>query len=150
MKFKNIALEKPLAVLDLETTGTDPQKDRIVEVGVLKVWPDGRQEHHAWRVNPGIPIPVEASAIHRITDANVAGVRRFEQLADELLGILDGCDLCGFNLKRFDLRMLYVEFGRVGRTLPLENRAVIDAMEIFHRYDPRPGGGRAVLPGSGP
>jgi DNA polymerase-3 subunit epsilon len=135
--LKNLALQRPLAVLDLETTGTDPQKDRIVEVGVLKLWPDGRQERYTRRVNPGIPIPPEASAIHGIRDADVAGAPRFEEVADSLLELLQDCDLCGFNLKRFDLRLLYVELGRVGRTFPLEGRAVIDAMEIFHRYEPR-------------
>jgi DNA polymerase-3 subunit epsilon len=135
--FKNLPLEKPLAVLDLETTGTDPQKDRIVEVGVLKIAPDGRQERRTWRINPGMPIPAEATAIHGISDADVAAAPRFEQVVDELLALLAGCDLCGFNLKRFDLRLLHVECGRAGRVLSLENRAIIDAMEIFHRYEPR-------------
>jgi DNA polymerase-3 subunit epsilon len=135
--LNNLPLDRPLAVLDLETTGTDPQKDRIVEISVLKVLPDGRWEHRTRRLNPGMPIPAVATAIHGITDADVAGEPRFEQVAEGLLTFLDGCDLCGFNLKKFDLRVLYAEFTRAGRTLPLEGRAVIDAMEIFHRYEPR-------------
>jgi DNA polymerase-3 subunit epsilon len=135
--FQNLALEKPLAILDLETTGTDYRTDRIVEVSVLKVLPDGRAQHRTRRLNPGVPIPAAATAVHGITDTDVAGEPRFEQLADALLGFLGGCDLCGFNLKRFDLRMLYSEFRRAGRNLILEGRAIIDAMEIFHRYEPR-------------
>ncbi len=135
--LNNLRLERPLAVLDLETTGTDPQKDRIVEASILKLWPAGRQERYTWRVNPGVPIPLGATAIHGIRDSDVATAPRFEQVADALLAFLEGCDLCGFNLKRFDLRMLYVECGRVGRTLPLEGRAIVDAMEIFHRCEPR-------------
>jgi DNA polymerase III subunit epsilon len=135
--LENIRLERPLAVIDLETTGTDPQKDRIVEISVLKITPDGRQEHWTSRVNPEIAIPKEATAVHGITDADVVDEPRFEQVADAVLDLIDGCDLCGFNLKRFDLRMLYVESGRVGRMLRMDNRALIDPMEIFHRYEPR-------------
>ncbi len=135
--LKNLTLDRPLAVLDLETTGTDPQKDRIVEIGILKLGPGSRQERRVWRVNPGIPIAAEATAVHGIRDSDVAGEPRFEQLADVLLLFLKDCDLCGFNLKRFDLKLLYSEFTRVGRVLPLEGRAIIDAMEIFHRCEPR-------------
>src|SRR5690242_8632899 len=133
----NITLEKPLAVIDLETTGTDPQNDRIVEISILKILPDGRRRHRTRRLNPGIPIPPAATAVHGITDADVAGEPRFEQVAQGLLDFLDGCDLCGFNLKRFDLRVLYCEFARAGRRLPLEGRALVDPMEIFHRREPR-------------
>jgi DNA polymerase-3 subunit epsilon len=135
--LRNITLERPLAVLDLETTGTDAQKDRIIEISVLKLLPDGQPQHRTRRLNPGIPIPAAATAIHRITDADVAGEPRFEQVAAGLLAFLDGCDLCGFNLKQFDLRLLYAEFSRAGRTLTLEGRAILDPMEIFHRQEPR-------------
>jgi DNA polymerase-3 subunit epsilon len=135
--LRNLTLERPLAILDLETTGTDPKADRIVEVSILKILPDGRHQQRTSRVNPGVPIPAGATAVHGITDADVADEPRFAELADELLAFLDGCDLGGFNLKRFDLQMLYTECTRAGRTLPLENRAVIDAMEIFHTREPR-------------
>jgi DNA polymerase III subunit epsilon len=135
--FLNIILARPLAVIDLETTGTDPQKDRIVEISTLKILPNGQRIHRTRRLNPGVPIPAAATAVHGITNADVAGALRFEQVADGLLTFLDGCDLCGFNLKRFDLRVLYGEFARAGRSLPLEGRALIDPMEIFHRYEPR-------------
>jgi DNA polymerase-3 subunit epsilon len=135
--FKNLTLDRPLAVIDLETTGLDPQKDRIVELSVLKVSPRGRREQFTRRLNPGIPIPSEATAVHGICDADVAEEPHFEHVADSLLALLNGCDLCGFNLKRFDLRLLYAEFARVGRTLQLEGRALLDPMEIFHRCEPR-------------
>jgi DNA polymerase-3 subunit epsilon len=135
--LENLALERPLAVIDLETTGIDPQKDRIVEIGILKLLPTGGREPFSRRINPGMPIPSGATAIHGISDADVAGALRFEEVADALLALLDGCDCCGFNLKRFDLRVLHAEFARAGRTLSLEGRSLIDAMEIFHRYEPR-------------
>jgi DNA polymerase-3 subunit epsilon len=133
----NITLERPLAVIDVETTGTDAQKDRIVEISALKLLPDGQPQHRTRRLNPGIPIPEAATAVHHITDADVADAPRFAQLAGGLLAFLDGCDLCGFNLKRFDLRLLCAEFARAGRTLALEGRAILDPMEIFHRQEPR-------------
>ncbi len=135
--FKHLVLHKPLAILDLETTGTDPQTDRIVEIGILKVLPDGRAEHRNHRVNPGIPIPPAATAIHGIADADVANEPRFVQLAANLRAFLEGCDLCGFNIKRFDLRVLYVEFNRASLPLSLEGRAILDPMEIFHAREPR-------------
>jgi DNA polymerase-3 subunit epsilon len=135
--FKHLVLHKPLVILDVETTGTDPQNDRIVEIGILKILPDGRQEHCNHRVNPGVPIPPEATAVHGITDTDIANEPRFIQLAANLLTFLEGCDLCGFNLKRFDLRVLYAEFNRASLALPLEGRAILDAMEIFHAREPR-------------
>lgn len=105
--FQRLVLTHPLAVLDLETTGINPRIDRIVEVSVLKVPPKGTPEQGARRVNPGIPIPPEVSAVHGITDADVAREPCFEALVDELLAPLAGCDLAGFNLKRFDLQLLY-------------------------------------------
>lgn len=133
----HITLERPLAVIDLESTGTDPQKDRIIEISILKIMPEGQPRHRTRRLNPGIPIPPAATAVHGISDTDVADEPQFAKLADGLLAFLDDCDFCGFNLKRFDLRMLYNEFARAGRTLSLESRALIDPMQIFHRYEPR-------------
>jgi DNA polymerase III subunit epsilon len=135
--FKNLTLVRPLVVLDLETTGVDTKSDRIVELSVLKVWPDGTRRHHTRRLNPGIPIPLTATAIHGITDADVAGAKRFEEIVDKLLTYLDGCDLCGFNFKRFDLQVLHHEVLRAGRKLHLEGRAVVDTLEIFHAKERR-------------
>ena len=133
----NLTLTRPLAVFDLETTGTDPGKDRIVEICVIKFHPDGSQEKKVRRINPTIPIPPEATEVHKITDEDVANEPTFKQLAKGLNDFLAGCDLCGFNLVRFDLRLLRAEFQRVGIDFPLEGRAIIDPMMIFHKYEPR-------------
>jgi DNA polymerase-3 subunit epsilon len=135
--FINLSLDRPLAVIDLETTGTDPMADRIVEISVLKFFPDGCIDHRTRRVNPGMPIPEEASAIHGIRDADVATEPRFARIAAGLVDFLDGCDLCGFNIKRFDLRVLLAEFGRVRIEFPLFHRVIIDPMEIFHARERR-------------
>lgn len=135
--FQHLTLHKPLAVIDLETTGVNPNRDRIVEISVLKILPDGRHRQRTWRVNPGISIPVSASAIHGISDEDVADEATFEDLADTLITWIGNADLCGYNLKKFDLRVLYCEFNRVGATFDMEGRAIIDPMEIFYRYEPR-------------
>jgi DNA polymerase-3 subunit epsilon len=135
--FKKLVLARPLAVIDLETTGVDPRTDRIVEISVLKVVPGEEPVHKTRRVNPGIPIPPEATQLHRITDADVAGEPPFAKLAAGLLKLLEGCDLCGFNIKRFDLPLLTAEFERAGTSFSLAGRAIIDPLEIFHRREPR-------------
>jgi hypothetical protein len=112
--LRNITLARPLAIIDLETTGTNPQSDRIVEISILKLPPDGPPLQRTRRLNPGVPIPPAATAVHGITDADVADAPRFEQVAGALLAFLDGCDLCGFNLKRFDLQLLCQEFAQPG------------------------------------
>ena len=137
--FKNLFLNRPLAVIDLETTGTDPKTDRIVEIGVVKIFPDGSRDDRCRRVNPGVPIPEAATAIHGITDADVKDKPAFAILVPGLVRFLDGCDLCGFNLKRFDLRVLIAEFDRAGRRFPWQGRKIVDPLEIFHdreRLDP--------------
>ena len=93
--LKNITLDRPLAVLDLETTGIDPKLDRIVEVSVLKLLPGGDHDHRTRRVNPGVPIPPEATAVHGITDDDVADCPTFRAIAPALSKYLDGCDLAG-------------------------------------------------------
>jgi DNA polymerase-3 subunit epsilon len=135
--FKNLVLERSLAVIDLETTGTDVQTDRIVEIGILKVMPGGRRLRRVLRVNPGVPIPAAATEVHGITDEDVADAPRFAEVAADLLAFLDGCDLAGFNLKRFDLRLLHAECARAGLALPLAGRAIVDALEIFFAYEKR-------------
>ena len=111
----NLKLERPLAVLDLETTGVDPGSDRIVEVGVLKLSP-GRRARSAIAalVHPGLPIPAAATTIHGITDEDVADRPRFRRIAPGLARLLEGADLAGFNLRRFDLPLLTAEFRRAG------------------------------------
>jgi DNA polymerase-3 subunit epsilon len=130
-------LERPLAVFDLEATGTNPRTDRIVEVAVVRIFPDDRREVHAFRVNPGVPIPPEATQVHGITDADVARCPTFRDLAPRLLALFDGCDLGGYNCIRFDVPLLIEEFLRVGAQFPMEGRRLIDAQRIFHKREPR-------------
>jgi hypothetical protein len=111
--FRNIVIKKPLAIIDLETTGINTQTARIVEIGLIMVLPHNRKSRHIIRLNPGVPIPAAASNVHGIFDAHVADKPRFADLASDLLSILDGCDLCGFNLIRFDIPILQAEFARV-------------------------------------
>jgi DNA polymerase III subunit epsilon len=135
--LKNIILERPLAVLDLETTGTDPKIDRIVEVSVLKLVPGGEPDHRTRRVNPGVPIPPEATAVHGISDDDVADMPTFRAIAPGLARYLDGCDLCGFNILKYDLRLLAAEYNRAGVPFPVAGRKVIDACHIFHQRERR-------------
>jgi DNA polymerase III subunit epsilon len=135
--FQHLTLDRPLVVLDLETTGINPAADRIIQICVLRAEPDGRSDLQTRLVNPGVPTPTDATAIHGLIDADVAGAPPFDGLAQGLLDFLEGCDLCGFNIRRFDLRMLWAEFRRAGKELCLDGRAIIDAMEIFHAREPR-------------
>jgi DNA polymerase-3 subunit epsilon len=135
--LKNIRLERPLVVLDLETTGTKVQTDRIVEISLLKLLPDGSHEIKTRRLNPGIPIPAEATAIHGITDADVANENSFRQIARSLVAYLEGCDLCGYNIWFFDLRMLIHEFKRVEVPFSVAARHIIDPCRLFHKREPR-------------
>ncbi|HEY93649.1 MAG TPA: 3'-5' exonuclease [Dehalococcoidia bacterium] len=137
--MKNISLTKPLAVIDLETTGTRYYADRIVEFSVLKIYPDGTEEYKSRRVNPQIEIPVGASNVHGITNEDVKNEPTFRQLAKGIVEFLEGCDLCGFNVLDFDLPLLEYEFERAGISFSRENRYIVDTMSIFHMnipYDP--------------
>ena len=135
--FKNLLLTKPLAILDLETTGISPDRDRIVEVGVVKALPGGGMDIRTRRVNPCIPIPRAATAVHGICDADVANEPTFRQIAKGLGLFLEGCDLAGFNIRRFDLPFLNAEFIRAGIGFSVRGRNVVDAMEIFHTEEQR-------------
>jgi DNA polymerase-3 subunit epsilon len=135
--LKEISLVRPLAFFDLETTGACPRASRIVEISVLVVPPSGEPLHRTRRLNPQVPIPEEAAAVHGITDADIAGAPTFRRVARSLLRLLEGCDLSGFNIRRFDLPLLREEFRRAGLEFPLEGRAVIDVMEAYHRREPR-------------
>jgi DNA polymerase-3 subunit epsilon len=133
----NLSLDQPIAFIDLETTGLNSSFDRIIELSVLKVHPDGSEEMKSVRVNPEMPISAGAAKVHGIKDADVAGEPTFRQYAKNLMAFLDGCDLSGFDAIRFDLPMLRAEFARVGMKLNLENRKVVDPMVIFHQMEPR-------------
>jgi DNA polymerase-3 subunit epsilon len=135
--FMNLSLDRPIAFIDLETTGLNPTFDRIVELSALKVHPDGSEEVKSVRVNPEMPISAGATRVHGIKDSDVAREPTFRQYAKNLMAFLDGCDLSGFNAIRFDLPMLRAEFARVGMQFDVENRKVVDPMVIFHQMEPR-------------
>jgi DNA polymerase-3 subunit epsilon len=129
--------DRPVAVVDLETTGTDITADRVLQVAVLKLNADGTEQEFQTLVNPQIEIPDSATRVHGISNADVQGKPTFGELAITLLELLFGCDLVGFNLSRFDLPMLEVEFQRAGHSFSLDGRSVIDVMTIFHAKERR-------------
>ncbi len=132
-----IDLKRPLAVFDLETTGVRIGKDRIVQVAVVRLMPDGTRQKWQCLVNPEMHIPAEATAVHGITDADVAEAPALADIADELLSQLRGCDLCGFNVLRFDLPFLGEELYRVGTTWDTTAVRVLDPMRIYHHFERR-------------
>lgn len=130
-------LKNPLVVFDLETTGTSISRDRIVEIAMIKVFPDGTTEEKCRKINPTIPIPAETSAIHGIYDEDVKDEPTFSQVAKSLADWLEGCDFAGFNVLHFDLPLLVEEFLRVNVDFEIDNRKVIDAQKIFHLMEKR-------------
>ena len=130
-------LSRPLAFLDLETTGLSTTSDRIVEIAVIRVSPQGDVLERVRRFNPEMPIPPEATAIHGITDEDVVDEPPFTARAKSLAELLDPCDLGGFNLRRFDLPLLLTEFRRAAVVFSIQDRRLIDAQTIFHREEPR-------------
>jgi DNA polymerase-3 subunit epsilon len=129
--------ERPVAIIDLETTGTNVATDRVVQVAVLKLEADGSEQEFQTLVNPQIDIPADATRVHGISDADVQGKPTFRELAPTLLELLSGCDVVGFNLSRFDLPLLQAEFRRTEHSFSLDGRSVIDVMTIFHAKEPR-------------
>ena len=132
-----LKLKRPIVLLDLETTGVDPAKDRIVEISLVKVQPDGSKEVKTRRINPGMPIPPESTAIHGIADDDVKDEPRFEQIAKSLAAYMEGCDLAGYNSNRFDIPVLAEEFLRAGVDVDLKKRRFIDVQNIFHKMEQR-------------
>jgi DNA polymerase-3 subunit epsilon len=132
-----LLLERPLIVFDTETTGTNPRSDRIVEIACVKLHPDGRREVWVRRFNPGIRIPPASTAIHGISDADVASEPRFRDGAAELAAFLAGCDLAGYNIAGFDLPVLRAEFLRAGVPFEVSDMRLVDAQRIFFSREPR-------------
>lgn len=132
-------LSRPVIFFDIESTGTDTQRDRIIELCLLRVspLPVGVEEPRVWRINPTIRIPAEASAIHGIHDDDVAEAPTFAAAAPEIIDALRDCDLAGFNVSRFDIRMLQQELVRAGQNFDLSAARVVDAQVIFHKNEPR-------------
>ena len=132
-----LTLKKPIVFFDLETTGTDPAKDKIVELAFVKLTPDGKREKLTKRINPGIPIPPEVTKIHGITDEDVKNCPTFKQVAHQLFDWIKGCDLGGYNSAKFDLPMLAEEFLRVGINVDFTERNNIDVQQIFFKMESR-------------
>lgn len=130
-------LKNPLIFFDLETTGTDTIHDRIVEISYLKVYPNGKEEVKTKRINPEMPIPPPASAIHGISDDDVKDCPTFKQIAKSLAVQMEGCDLAGFNSSRFDIPLLAEEFLRAGVDIDFSKRKMIDVQIIFHKKEQR-------------
>jgi DNA polymerase-3 subunit epsilon len=135
--MQNLRLTRPLVVFDLETTGIDVERDRIVQIGIIRVEPGGERQTWDSLVNPECPIPPQATAVHGITDADVQGAPTFAQLRSEIEDRLDGADLAGFNSIYFDLPLLETELRRVGSRLDLTAAKHLDAMRIFHQMERR-------------
>jgi DNA polymerase-3 subunit epsilon len=135
--MRKLQLDRPIAFFDIESTGTSPRADRIVELCVIKLFPDGRKETYTWRINPQIPIPAEATNIHGISDTDVASAPTFAELADRIEEVFADSDLGGYNLIRFDVPMLVEEFARTGRKFDPDSRRILDAQRIFHQREPR-------------
>lgn len=130
-------LTKPICFFDIEATGTNLAKDRIVEIAVLKIYPNGNRESRTWLVNPGIKIPEEVVAIHGITDDKVAKEPEFKELAPVIHDMIKGCDLGGYNSNRFDIPLLMEEFLRAGVDFDMKNTLSVDVQTIFHKKEPR-------------
>ena len=133
----NLILHKPLCIFDLETTGVHVGKDRIVEICILKVNPDGSKESKTWLVNPQMPIPKEVSKVHGITDEMVKDAPTFKQIAQKIMEMISGSDLGGFNSNRFDVPLLAEELLRAGIDFDLTKFRLIDVQTIFHKKEPR-------------
>ena len=132
-----LQLSKPLCFFDLETTGTDISKDRIVEIAILKLHPNGTQENKEWRTNPEQSIPQEASAVHGITDEMVANEPTFKERSNEIYSFLKGCDLAGYNSDRFDIPLLVEELLRAEVNFDFKNIKTVDVQTIFHKMEQR-------------
>ena len=130
-------LKNPLVFFDLETTGINIVKDRIVEISFVKVYPNGKEESKTRRINPEMPIPPESTAIHGITDEDVKDCPTFKEIAKSLAAQIEGCDLAGYNSNRFDIPLLAEEFLRAGVDIDMSKRKFVDVQVIFHKMEQR-------------
>jgi len=130
-------LEKPLVVFDLETTGTWIERDKIVEIGMIKLMPDGTKDVYIKRVNPGVPIPANVTRIIDITNEDVKDEPRFKEIAQEALDFIGDSDLGGFNINRFDLPVLEREFFEAGISFQWRERNIYDAQKVYHIHEKR-------------
>src|SRR5579871_6985795 len=132
-----LQLTKPLAVIDLETTGVNLGSDRIIEIAVVKIMPDGKKTPKRKLINPEMPVPPASTEIHGITNEMLKDAPTFKQVANELKQFIDNCDLAGYNSNRFDIPMLVEEFLRIGMDFDMKGRSMVDAQKIFHLMEQR-------------
>jgi DNA polymerase-3 subunit epsilon len=132
-----LKLTKPICFFDLEATGTNVATDRIVEISILKVFPNGNKESKTWLVNPTIPIPKEVVAVHGITDEKVANEPTFKELSGLVYDMIKGCDLAGYNSNRYDIPLLAEEMLRAGVDFDMKNMLAVDVQTIFHKMEQR-------------
>ena len=130
-------LKNPIVFFDLETTGTNIVTDRIVEISYLKISPNGREESKTIRINPEMHIPEQVTAIHGITDEDVADCPRFKEVAREIARDFEGCDLAGYNSNRFDIPLLAEEFLRAEVDIDMKKRKFVDVQVVFHKMEQR-------------
>lgn len=133
----SLTVSKPLAIIDLETTGINIATDKIIEIAIVKLLPDGSTVNKRKLINPQMPIPKSSSDVHGITDEMVAHAPAFKQVANEIKQFLDNCDLGGYNSNRFDIPMLVEEFLRAGLEFSMEGRKLVDVQKIFHQMEQR-------------
>jgi len=133
----SLSLSKPICIFDLETTGINTAKDRIVEMSIIRVEPDGTEILKTWRVNPEMPIPLEASKVHGIYDADVKDEPTFKEIAQDVFEMIKDADLVGFNSNRFDVPLLAEELLRAEIDFDLKTNNLIDVQNIFHKMEPR-------------
>ena len=132
-----LKLTKPICFFDLETTGTNLAKDRIVEIAILKVYPNGNKESRTWLVNPEMEIPKEVIAIHGISNEKVANEPTFKELSKQIYDMIKGCDLGGYNSNRFDIPLLAEELLRADIDFDMKNMMAVDVQTIFHKKEQR-------------
>jgi DNA polymerase-3 subunit epsilon len=132
-----LKLTRPICFFDLETTGIDVAKDRIVEIAIFKVFPNGNKESKTWLVNPTIPIPPQTTAVHGITNEKVANEPTFKELASQIHAMIKDADLAGFNSDRFDIPLLAEELLRAEVDFDMKNRVSVDVQTIFHKKEER-------------
>lgn len=130
-------LKNPIIFIDLESTGVDVAKDRIVEISVIKLHPNGAEEVKTRRINPTIPIPAEATKIHGITNDDVKDCPTFREIAKNLTVFIEGCDFAGYNSIKFDIPILVEEFLRAGVEVDFRGRRMVDVQNIFHKMEQR-------------
>ena len=133
----NLNLRNPIVFFDLETTGINIAADRIVEIAMLKISPDGSEDEKLLRINPEMPIPTKASEIHGIYDEDIKDAPTFKEVGKSLVKFIEGCDLAGFNSNRFDIPLLAEEFLRVDIDIDLKKRKFVDVQAIFHKMEKR-------------